>query len=243
MIGGYLDCGGLVAIEHATGIGEYKPLENYDKCNWVDGLSAGDGNNGKLVGGLEHEFYFSTWRSRIFRRGRSSTNQIITFFPVISPSFSIIYGMSSFPLTLIVFKMVIAPPTSYFWENNKGSRVWMVKGKSLPPWHFGWEASLANGDLRMVTMALYPIADRSNSNRNIDDLKSSRPNMTKHINLLRKAHIEGKVTIKSWGLGFNMDPEMLWLKHNWDVKYSPSCCCLGDYLSDWPGIPTFKPAS
>jgi hypothetical protein len=48
----------------------------------------------------------------------------------------------------------------------------------------------------MVTMALYPIADRSNSNRNIDDLKSLRPNMTKHINLLRKAHVEGKVTIK-----------------------------------------------
>jgi hypothetical protein len=69
--------------------------------------------------------------------------------------------------------------------------------------------------------------------------------MTKHINLLRKAHVEGKVTIKIWGLGFNMDPEMLWFQIFWDLKYSAFCrFCLGGYLSDfWPEITTFKPAS
>ena len=33
-------------------------------------------------------------------------------------SFSIIYGMSSFPLTFIFFKMVIAPPTRYCMSDN-----------------------------------------------------------------------------------------------------------------------------
>ena len=50
---------------------------------YMDPMGNGDVPVRYLVGGLEH-FYFS-----------------------------IIYGMSSFPLTFIFFKMVIAPPTSY----------------------------------------------------------------------------------------------------------------------------------